>query len=593
MDPALHHGISTVDAEGESSTEIEDRLLSMSAGESSRLRRRPAVALRDTGPAPRSRASGSGSSRGGTGMGTGSGSSSSMRKEWYELSCGGAAAAVEAPQYPWSAHRGATDLDGREGADKDDYNDDDDDERDARPPVEMIPGQPAHKRRRLCAVPRTDRARTTNGCGGTVHARVAQGPPVRPLPRPFGMDRAGREQHEREQTEREQRLGFWVGTVSGRHTTVVPLDGVYFSENQRRALEMFARDEEDGPDGVDKFGCGQRECGCEMQGVGCAVCGNPLGILRLFCANHNGGTNESGYWFFRGAVSATALPTSNLNAQPTRRSMYDRRRDSWYTNTAQSFSMEDSDDDEESMLLAAPPPISVEEFEEAQLAMRRRASLVERRSSLRSLIADASTAGDTAPDPPESSTREALVPDAPGFVVVTDEMVAGAPAQPPPGDAAGAGAGGGDVAMGAVAENEPAPSAVDSEPMPSALASIAAERARLTGLRERISTLVALRSSLSATANSPASHAAVTSLLQGFRDVIQDQSRTLTSLGRLLDGAEQSSASGAVSDEGRRLLVDARETIARAEAALRHARRIADSGATSVATSMPGMFFDR
>ncbi|KAJ7348522.1 hypothetical protein DFH08DRAFT_1000436 [Mycena albidolilacea] len=79
--------------------------------------------------------------------------------------------------------------------------------------------------------------------------------------------------------------GHWVGYVDGmERTVVIRLDGQYFRE--RSALVL-----------------GGAGCGCVVDGVGCAVCGNALGALHIPCRVHRTRKGPAHYVFLPSAVS--------------------------------------------------------------------------------------------------------------------------------------------------------------------------------------------------------------------------------------------------------------------------------------------------
>ncbi|KAJ6457932.1 hypothetical protein C8R45DRAFT_1081751 [Mycena sanguinolenta] len=106
--------------------------------------------------------------------------------------------------------------------------------------------------------PGTRAPRTSSGCGALVHARAH-------------ATRGG---------------GHWVGYTEGVERTVVRLDSQYFSANDRSAL------------GLETAGCG-----CVVDGVGCAVCGNALGALHTPCRAHQSRKGQAHYVFLPSAVS--------------------------------------------------------------------------------------------------------------------------------------------------------------------------------------------------------------------------------------------------------------------------------------------------
>ncbi|KAJ7199366.1 hypothetical protein GGX14DRAFT_545068 [Mycena pura] len=82
--------------------------------------------------------------------------------------------------------------------------------------------------------------------------------------------------------------GRWMGPVDGVAATVVPLADDYFSEEDRSVLELRAEG-----------------CGCRVDGVGCAICGNSLGALFTPCAAHTSRSSarQTHYTFLPVAVS--------------------------------------------------------------------------------------------------------------------------------------------------------------------------------------------------------------------------------------------------------------------------------------------------
>ncbi|KAF7324980.1 hypothetical protein MKEN_00540400 [Mycena kentingensis (nom. inval.)] len=90
--------------------------------------------------------------------------------------------------------------------------------------------------------------------------------------------------------------GRWVAQAHpdavNAGSTVIPLESSYFSDQDRQVLELGR------PSG----------CGCQSQGVGCAVCGNPLGARFTPCRAHTSRSSgslrrQSHYVFLPGAVS--------------------------------------------------------------------------------------------------------------------------------------------------------------------------------------------------------------------------------------------------------------------------------------------------
>ncbi|KAJ6497137.1 hypothetical protein C8R47DRAFT_1318095 [Mycena vitilis] len=108
--------------------------------------------------------------------------------------------------------------------------------------------------------PARKRQKRSNGCGARVHAAAVP-------------DRR------------------WRAQAEGASGDVVDLDDVYFSSDMKRELLM-----------------GKERCGCRRTGVGCAICGNPLGALFTPCTRHaptspSTSFSASHYTFLRAAVS--------------------------------------------------------------------------------------------------------------------------------------------------------------------------------------------------------------------------------------------------------------------------------------------------
>ncbi|KAJ6559008.1 hypothetical protein B0H10DRAFT_1967103 [Mycena sp. CBHHK59/15] len=78
----------------------------------------------------------------------------------------------------------------------------------------------------------------------------------------------------------------WYGDEDAISPTVVPLETRYFSREQRAALTRG------------------RRCGCRLEGVGCAVCGNPLGAQHKPSAQFSSCSHQhDAYLFLSSAVS--------------------------------------------------------------------------------------------------------------------------------------------------------------------------------------------------------------------------------------------------------------------------------------------------
>ncbi|KAJ7853833.1 hypothetical protein B0H14DRAFT_2580222 [Mycena olivaceomarginata] len=78
---------------------------------------------------------------------------------------------------------------------------------------------------------------------------------------------------------------MWV--LRGSARTVVPLSAEYFTEEKKRALGGVPRME---------------VCGCTIQGVGCCVCGNALGVYHTHCSTHLAASSHP-YIFLPDSVS--------------------------------------------------------------------------------------------------------------------------------------------------------------------------------------------------------------------------------------------------------------------------------------------------
>ncbi|KAJ7463519.1 hypothetical protein B0H11DRAFT_2285352 [Mycena galericulata] len=105
----------------------------------------------------------------------------------------------------------------------------------------------------------------------------------------------------------------WYGWKEHLEPTVVPLDNIYFSSDTTKSLGLTN---------------GEAECGCSTSGIGCAICGNPLGARIIRCATHSihaiNPADRDVYTFLPTAVSPAA--SSNADAltpetreHPTRR----------------------------------------------------------------------------------------------------------------------------------------------------------------------------------------------------------------------------------------------------------------------------------
>ncbi|KAJ7441523.1 hypothetical protein B0H11DRAFT_2252083 [Mycena galericulata] len=133
---------------------------------------------------------------------------------------------------------------------------------------QMLPEAPSPASSTGRVVPLT---RNFNGCGAHVHSRA----------HPDGG-------------------GSWFAATSGVDATVIFLDAEYFPPEVARLIS-------------------KESCGCQISGVGCAVCGNCLGFLKTHCrfhdVMHGRGAPHSFYTFLPSAVSPP-LPEAYHPAAP-------------------------------------------------------------------------------------------------------------------------------------------------------------------------------------------------------------------------------------------------------------------------------------
>ncbi|KAJ6546872.1 hypothetical protein B0H19DRAFT_1237602 [Mycena capillaripes] len=119
-------------------------------------------------------------------------------------------------------------------------------------------------------LPARKRQKRSSGCGARIHARAVP-------------DRR------------------WRALLDGASTDVVELEDKYFTGDMKRELLM-----------------GKERCGCRRSGVGCAICGNPLGALFTPCARHTPSSPatqfaSSHYTFLRAAVSPPIPSTRRVS----------------------------------------------------------------------------------------------------------------------------------------------------------------------------------------------------------------------------------------------------------------------------------------
>ncbi|KAJ7924490.1 hypothetical protein B0H13DRAFT_1977771 [Mycena leptocephala] len=109
--------------------------------------------------------------------------------------------------------------------------------------------------------PTSPQSQTLGGCGAQVHMRASSA------------------------------VRHWYGDEDAISPTVVPLETRYFSQEQRAALARG------------------RRCGCRLEGVGCAVCGNPLGAQHKPSARFSSCSHQQdAYLFLSSAVSPHRPP---------------------------------------------------------------------------------------------------------------------------------------------------------------------------------------------------------------------------------------------------------------------------------------------
>ncbi|KAJ6468231.1 hypothetical protein C8R45DRAFT_464547 [Mycena sanguinolenta] len=156
--------------------------------------------------------------------------------------------------------------------------------------------------RQKSAAPRKQRS---NGCGARVHSAVY----MCTMPR-------------RNSSQCWYEYGYGInGNGNGSRDeergvapTVVPLETHYFPVEMARELNI--RDDSYEID-LDADGV---ECGCFVRGVGCAVCGNPLGAIQTYCAPHSHSR--------RGGASPSRHRTRDGNASLVKRAADVEYRDS-------------------------------------------------------------------------------------------------------------------------------------------------------------------------------------------------------------------------------------------------------------------------
>ncbi|KAJ7236494.1 hypothetical protein C8J57DRAFT_1479187 [Mycena rebaudengoi] len=91
----------------------------------------------------------------------------------------------------------------------------------------------------------------------------------------------------------------WRGSGSGAGLDVIPLERTYFP-----------------PEAIKHLNLHEENCGCAIRGVGCRVCGNPLGALETRCELHRGGDPDRAYAFLPCAVSPPLQPFQRPSPPP-------------------------------------------------------------------------------------------------------------------------------------------------------------------------------------------------------------------------------------------------------------------------------------
>ncbi|KAF8176854.1 hypothetical protein K438DRAFT_1846247 [Mycena galopus ATCC 62051] len=121
-------------------------------------------------------------------------------------------------------------------------------------PLEDLSEEQEPPRRRL----RRRVSTRSNGCGAVVHSRVIATARVPGVASSQGHALLG-----------------YQGIRDGLGQKVVQMDNMYFPDKLRNELGLR---EHESTDGV------WARCRCATEGLGCAVCGNPLSVLHLYCS---------------------------------------------------------------------------------------------------------------------------------------------------------------------------------------------------------------------------------------------------------------------------------------------------------------------
>ncbi|KAJ7271292.1 hypothetical protein B0H12DRAFT_730733 [Mycena haematopus] len=132
----------------------------------------------------------------------------------------------------------------------------------------------------------------SNGCGARVHSAVS-------LPR-WDLTRSPPDLA-------MIQLQCWYGGEEAVAETVVPLERMYFPQRLWGILDPGNESS-------------RATCGCEVRGVGCAVCGNPLGAILTRCPAHSNrsSTKTVTYIFLPTAVTPapSSLPRGSASNPP-------------------------------------------------------------------------------------------------------------------------------------------------------------------------------------------------------------------------------------------------------------------------------------
>ncbi|KAK7036176.1 hypothetical protein R3P38DRAFT_617520 [Favolaschia claudopus] len=92
---------------------------------------------------------------------------------------------------------------------------------------------------------------------------------------------------------------MWRAGAMWTRRDIVPLEEEYFSEDARKMLSL-----------------GWRTCGCTRSGIGCAVCGNPLGSLFVPWPSHQESKSGLSYYYILPSAVSPPLPTNTFPAHP-------------------------------------------------------------------------------------------------------------------------------------------------------------------------------------------------------------------------------------------------------------------------------------